>query len=100
MPQFIMLRLLTIWIICTAKKSSRGKPEGDYLPLVMKLNYGLFSDYGGEVEYFEAAQHKVWSSGSRRLRYVMAGNMIIYPRGLAGLISGNRSSESAESSLR
>ena len=34
------------------KKILEGKPEGDYLPASTKLNYGLFLDYGGEVEYF------------------------------------------------
>ena len=40
------------------KKILEGKPEGDYLPASTKLNYGLFLDYGGEVEYFEAASTK------------------------------------------
>ena len=40
------------------KKILEGKPEGDYLPAGTKLNYGLFLDYGGEVEYFEAASTK------------------------------------------
>lgn len=37
------------------KKIIEGEPEGDFIPAGTKINYGLFIDYGNEVEYFEAA---------------------------------------------
>ena len=37
------------------KKVIEGEPEGEYLPAGTKICYGLFIDYGVEVEYFEAA---------------------------------------------
>lgn len=37
------------------KKLLEGEPSGEYLPAGTKLNYGLFLDFGAEVEYFEAA---------------------------------------------
>ena len=37
------------------KKVIEGEPEGEFIPAGTKINYGLFLDYGDEVEYFEAA---------------------------------------------
>lgn len=37
------------------KKVIEGEPESEYIPAGTKINYGLFIDYGEEVEYFEAA---------------------------------------------
>lgn len=37
------------------KKVLEGEPDGDYIPAGTKICYGLFIDYGDEVEYFEAA---------------------------------------------
>ncbi len=37
------------------KKVIDGEPEGEYIPAGTRVNYGLFIDYGDEVEYFEAA---------------------------------------------
>ncbi|MDO4967520.1 MAG: peptidoglycan bridge formation glycyltransferase FemA/FemB family protein [Candidatus Saccharibacteria bacterium] len=37
------------------KKLIEGEPSGDFIPENSTICYGLFIDYGSEVEYFEAA---------------------------------------------